>query len=74
MHEAKSRLSELVRAVEEKNETVVICRQGQPVAHLTTPARRPVDRLKTHSDLKPISVNYDPTEPLREGEWPAECR
>ncbi len=74
MHEAKTRLSELVKAVEEKNETVVICRKGLPVAQLTTPVRRPVNRLKTHSDLKPIGIDYDPTEPLGEDEWPAEYR
>lgn len=74
MHEAKTRLSELVKAVEQKSETVVICRNGQPVAQLTTPARRAVNRLKTYADLKPISINYDPTEPLAKDEWPAEYR
>jgi hypothetical protein len=29
MHEAKTRLSELVKAVEERNETVVVCRDGR---------------------------------------------
>jgi antitoxin (DNA-binding transcriptional repressor) of toxin-antitoxin stability system len=74
MHEAKTRLSELVRAVEEKNETVLICRKGKPVARLTTPTRRSVNRLKTFSDLKPIAINYDPTEPLSQDEWPPEYR
>ncbi len=74
MHEAKTRLSELVKAVEEKNETVVICRKGRPVAQLTMPPRRRVNRLRTDSKLKPISINYDPTEPLSEDEWPSEYR
>ena len=74
MHEAKTRLSQLVKAVEEKNETVVICRKGEPVAQLVTPARRGVNRLKAHSDLKPVAIDYDPTEPLGQDEWPAEYR
>ncbi len=74
MHEAKTRLSELVKAVERKRETVVICRNGQPVAQLTGAPRCPVNRLKTYPDLKPISVDYDPTEPLTEDEWPDEYR
>ena len=47
MHEAKSRLSELVKAVEDDAETVVICRQGEPVAELRAVARQVVNRL-TH--------------------------
>ena len=34
MHEAKTRLSELVKAVEERNETVVVCRDGRTVAEI----------------------------------------
>ena len=36
MHEAKSRLSELVKAVEEQGETVALCRDGKPVARLVS--------------------------------------
>jgi antitoxin (DNA-binding transcriptional repressor) of toxin-antitoxin stability system len=34
MHEAKTRLSELVRAVEELGETVILCRDGEEVAEI----------------------------------------
>ena len=34
MHEAKTRLSELVKKVEEGNEVVVVCRDGQEVAEI----------------------------------------
>jgi prevent-host-death family protein len=33
-HEAKSRLSELLARVEKKQEKVIICRHGKPVAEL----------------------------------------
>jgi antitoxin (DNA-binding transcriptional repressor) of toxin-antitoxin stability system len=76
MHEAKSRLSELVRAVEERNETVVLCRDGVEVAEIR---RRPQRRRSR--DLTPdprfrveLAPGYDPAEPLADDEWPSENR
>lgn len=40
MHEAKTRLSKLVRAVEDRNEVVVICRDGVEVAEIRRRGRR----------------------------------
>lgn len=74
MHEAKTRLSELVKAIEERAETVLICRHGKPVAELKKPTSTPLDRLTPDPSLKPLFVNYDPTEPLSEEEWPSEYR
>jgi prevent-host-death family protein len=69
MHEAKSRLSELVKAVEEGNETVILQRHGTPVAELRRyqPAEsKRVDRLKTHPELRvTFAPGYQPTEPLQ---------
>ena len=76
MHEAKTRLSELVKAVEEKNEVVVLCRDGREVAEI----RRRVKRRRAR-DLKPsarfrveFAAGYRPTEPLTEDEWPKNLR
>ena len=44
MHEAKSRLSELVKAVEERDEVVVLCRDGHEAAQ--TGAKRERDSAK----------------------------
>lgn len=74
MHQAKSRLSELVKAVEEQAQTVVICRHGKPVAELKAARNLPVDRLAPHPELKPLFIKYDPAEPLTEDEWPSEHR
>ena len=74
MHEAKTRLSELVKTVEDTGETVVICRQGEPVAELKSVSKPKVDRLTPDPRLKPIAIKYDPTEPLSEEEWPSEYR
>ena len=76
MHEAKTRLSELVRGVEERNEVVVLCRDGQEVAEI----RRRVKRRRTrnltpdpqlHVELAP---GYRPDEPLADEEWPGDRR
>jgi antitoxin (DNA-binding transcriptional repressor) of toxin-antitoxin stability system len=76
MHEAKTRLSELVRAVEERNETVVLCRDGREVAEI----RRRVKR-RAARNLAPdprfgveLAPGYAPTEPLTEDEWPGSLR
>jgi prevent-host-death family protein len=77
MHEAKTRLSELVKAVEEKGETVLLCRHGKPVAAIrkAAGARGQFNRLKPHPGLKvTLAPGYDPTEPLSEEEWPSEYR
>ena len=76
MHEAKSRLSELVRAVEERGEAITICRKGKPVAELRPHRRKHATRsLKPDPDLRvEFAPGYDPTEPLSSEEWPEELR
>ena len=76
IHEAKTRLSELVRAVGEGSEVVVLCRDGQEVAEI----RRRARRLKVR-DLTPdprfrieFAPGYRPDEPLGKDEWPANRR
>ena len=72
MHEAKSRLSELVKAVEAGNETVILQRHGTPVAEIRryrSDRQKKVNRLKTHPELKvTFAPGYDPTEPLQPDE------
>jgi antitoxin (DNA-binding transcriptional repressor) of toxin-antitoxin stability system len=74
MHEAKTRLSALVKAVETNGETVLLCRQGKPVAQISAVSRRKIDRLTPDPRLKPLAINYDPAEPLTEAEWPSKYR
>lgn len=76
MHEAKTRLSELVKAVEEQNATVVLCRDGRAVAEIRRRARR-----RTARNLRPdarfrveLAPGYRPAEPLTEEEWPDTLR
>ena len=76
MHEAKTRLSELVKAVEERGEIVVLCRDGREVAEIRRRSKR-----RRVRDLTPdarfrveFSSGYKPDEPLSEDEWPDELR
>ena len=74
-HEAKSRLSALLAAVEEQGETVPICRHGKPIAELRAASAQLLapDPLQTHPELT-ATILYDPTEPASEDEWPADAR
>jgi len=77
MHEAKSRLSELVKAVEETGEIVVLQRNGKPVAEIHTylPPNKIRRDLRPEPSLRPIlAPGYDPAESLSDDEWPENCR
>ena len=74
-HEAKSRLSALLAAVEDQGEVVLICRHGRPVAELraASPRTSGPSPLQRHPELA-ATILYDPTEPASEDEWPGDCR
>jgi len=76
MHDAKTRLSELVKAVEERNEVVVLCRDGREVAEIRRRARRPRPRTLTPEIRFRVEFapGYRPTEPLMDDEWPEDLR
>ena len=72
VHEAKTNFSSLLATVEDSGGSFVICRNGKPVADLV-PHKR-ASRIKPHPVLSKIKINYDPTEPLSENEWPKASR
>lgn len=77
MHEAKTRLSELVKAVETTGETVILCRNGTEVAEIRSVRRKLLDRTRITPDPSlrvKLAPGYDPAEPLSEDEWPSDCR
>jgi len=73
MHEAKSRLSELVRAVEEQGEIVTICRQGKPVVRLAAVKSETVDHFRANRRLKGKLIE-NPMVGVPEVAWPEESR
>jgi prevent-host-death family protein len=72
-HQAKTHLSELLAKVESAHETVVICRNGKPVAEML-PWRSKKDPFQQDPELKKVIFHEDPSLPLDEGEWPSEQR
>ncbi len=76
MHEAKTRLSELVKAVEERNEVVILCRGNRAVAEIRARSkRRSVRNLRPDPRFRvAFASGYRPDEPLADDEWPGEMR
>lgn len=75
MHEAKTRLSELVRAVEDRNEIVVLCRDGRAVAEIRRIKRRTVRDLAPDPRYRvERAPGCRPDEPLADDEWPETLR
>jgi prevent-host-death family protein len=72
-HEAKTRLSALLLAVEERGETVIICRNGKPAAELRAITPISTDPLRTHPELAG-RILYDPIEAATADEWPEDAR
>jgi len=72
IHEPKTHLSTLLKEIEATGETVVICRNGKPIADLTS--HKATNRLSLHPALSKIEINYDPTEAASEDDWPASAR
>lgn len=74
-HEAKTHLSELLLKVEKKHETVLICRNGVPVAELSAwNKNRKKNPLEQNKRLKNIKFYEDPTLPLDFEDWPQALR
>ena len=67
VHEAKTNFSSLLAKLEADRETIVICRNGEPVADLVPHKRG--SRIKTHPVLGKIKIGYNPVEPLSDDEW-----
>ena len=69
-HEAKTRLSELLRLVEERSERIRVRRNGKPVAEIgpiTAPDRDP---LVPNPRLAGVVFHEDPVAPLADDDWP----
>jgi prevent-host-death family protein len=73
-HEAKSRLSELLRLVEERRERIRVCRNGRPVAEIGPIPAEVRDPLERSTRLRGIVFREDPAAPLAEEDWPTEGR
>lgn len=69
IHEAKTKLSAVLMQIEKTGESVLICRNGKPVAKLVPYQQPRGSRLAYHPEMRNIVINYDPTEDLSDDEW-----
>ena len=72
IYEAKTQLSRLVAAVETRGETVVLCRNGTPVANIVP--HRKESTLEPDPELRGARYVGDPTAPLGVKDWPEDLR
>lgn len=72
VHEAKTHLSSLLAKLEADRETIVLCRNGEPVADLVPHQRK--SRIQAHPVLGRMRMKYNPVEPLSGDEWPEAAR
>lgn len=69
-HEAKTNFSSLMHSVEKDMETVLVCRNGHPIAKIN-PLDKPVKKgLPNPTPALALNINYDPTEPLDKEDLP----
>lgn len=72
IHAAKTRLSSLLKDVEERGVCVRICRNGKPVAELR-PIAAAKDPFAVDEALR-VVFHEDPSLPLDASEWPVVSR
>ena len=72
VHEAKTNFSSLLARVEKDSASIVICRNGEPIADLVP--HKFINRIQPHPVLSKIKIKYDPTETASEQEWPEASR
>ena len=65
-HEAKTNFSSLLARMAKDGASIVICRNGEPVADLVPHKFK--NRIQPHPVLG--KIKYDPTEPASGKEWP----
>jgi antitoxin (DNA-binding transcriptional repressor) of toxin-antitoxin stability system len=68
-HQAKTQLSRLLADVENKGETIVLCRNGKPVAELR-PFQSSRSPLRRNVRLAKVKFREDPSLPLDPADWP----
>jgi prevent-host-death family protein len=72
VHEAKTNFSSLLARVEKDSASIVICRNGEPIADLVP--HKFINRIQPHPVLSNVKIKYDPTDPTSEEEWPKKFR
>jgi antitoxin (DNA-binding transcriptional repressor) of toxin-antitoxin stability system len=59
--------------IELRHESVILCRNGKPVAELL-PWKKPAEPLHQSARLKKVVFHESPSLPLAENDWPKKYR
>ncbi len=73
-HKAKTHFSSLLEKLEKDGETILVCRNGHPVAEIHAVPKAGKRGLPKPSAKLAAIIKYDPTEPLDEDELPEDFR
>jgi antitoxin (DNA-binding transcriptional repressor) of toxin-antitoxin stability system len=60
--------------VEHENETILVCRNGHPVAEIHAVPQKAIDELPEPDQRLAAKLRYDPTEPLDEDDLPEDLQ
>ncbi len=74
IEEAASQLPKLIERVQAGHASLVITKEGSAVAYITPVPTPPKRATAPHPQLSKINVGYDPSEPLKQDEWPDRLR
>ena len=74
IHQAKTKLSELLVELEAKQEPIIICRYGHPIAEIIPLKKKKINPFILHKELQGVKIKYDPTAGASEDEWSNEDR
>ncbi len=73
-HDAKTNFSSLLRSVEIDSETILVCRNGHPIAEIHPLSKHKKKGLPVPDMALSLNINYDPTEPLDNEDLPEDCK
>lgn len=74
IHEAKTKLSQLLTELENNHQPIQICRHGKPIAQIVPLTKQVINPLSQHKALRGVEILYNPAEVSSEDEWPDEYR
>lgn len=73
IYEAKTKLSQIIRDIEESKQKVIICKNGKPVVDMVIHQKKEYP-LRQNEELLGAQYLVDPCEGVTEEDWPTEQR
>lgn len=74
IHEAKTKLSQIISSIELGKKSFIICRNGKPVAEIKKFTDIVKNPLKKNPQLSKVIIKGDLVKPLSLEDWPENLR